>query len=415
MLLRLHRSLDKLALTDHRQARKTSESRVERRCAGALCQRGRRPHQRRHVKRICLPCPCWPTPLAPRTVWRELTRGFDGRRVALTSTVALAAAGLLCVPGMSLVPFWDYLLGSAAFAFAIAVALTIANNLRQSLVPAWVLRILAVLLASLAVSLLLSVMQGQDPLRIIGSAAGRHGIGSLLILGVVIGAAISFVMLLRERQAGDAALHQARERLLEKQLLQAQLKTLQAQVEPHFLFNTLASVQRLVATNTPAAMQMLEDLSQYLRASLPDMRESQSTVAREVDMARAYLSIMQVRMGQRLRYSIQLPEALRDKPFPPMMLLSLVENAVEHGVADRAQGQVTISATADAQGIELRVSDDGAGFDAQAPAGVGLRNIRERLQALYGERGQLNLEERSNADGAAPGVAASIKIPHDRA
>jgi hypothetical protein len=343
-------------------------------------------------------------------VLRELTRGFDRRRFALTCVVAVAAAGLLCVPGMTLAPFADYLIGSAAFAFAIALALTVSNNLRQSRVPVAVLNAAAVVVASLVVSLLLSALQRQDPLRLIGSAAGRQVMGSLLTLGLVIGAAMAFVMLLRERQVAEKAQHEARERLLEKQVLEARLKTLQAQVEPHFLFNTLASVQRLVTTNPQAASSMLDDLNQYLRASLPNMRENQSTVGREVDMARAYLNIMQVRMGQRLRYRVALPATLRDQAFPPMMLLSLVENSVEHGVGDSDDGEVVIEALAFEAGVELRVSDNGVGFDAQSPAGVGLSNIRDRLAALYGSAGSLSLEEPGTG---GRGVTARIRIPHD--
>jgi signal transduction histidine kinase len=345
-------------------------------------------------------------------VLRELTRGFDRRRILLTCGMALAAAGLLCVPGMTLAPFADYLIGSMAFSFAIALALTVANNLRQSRVPALVLNVAAVVVASLVVSLLLSALKQQDPLQLMGSAAGRQAIGSLVTLGLVIGAAMAFVLLLRERQVAEQAQHEARERLLEKQVLEAKLKTLQAQVEPHFLFNTLASVQRLVATDPQAASSMLDDLNQYLRASLPNMREDQSSVGREVDMARAYLNIMQVRMGQRLRYRVDLPAALRDQAFPPMMLLSLVENAVEHGVGDSGDGEVRIEAVTHGASIELRVSDNGVGFDPQAPAGVGLSNIRDRLAALYGTAGSLSLEEQG---AGGRGVTARIRIPHDHA
>jgi Histidine kinase len=340
---------------------------------------------------------------------RELTRGFDARRIGLTCAVALATAGLMCVPGMTLEPLPRYLGGSAAFALAIALALTVSGNLRQSLVPPALLNAAAVLFASGVVTLLLSALQGEDPLQLIGSSAGRQGIGSLVTLGLVIGAAMAFVMMLRERQTADRAQHVARERLLEKQVIESRLKTLQAQVEPHFLFNTLASVQRLIGVDPAAASAMLEDLNQYLRASLPDMRESQSTVGREMAMAGAYLSIMKVRMGERLSYRIDMPESLREQPFPPMMLLSLVENAVEHGVGDSARGVIAVEAALHGDGLELRVTDNGAGFDLHAPPGVGLANIRDRLGALYGPAGRLVLEEHASGHG---GITAIIRIPH---
>jgi signal transduction histidine kinase len=349
---------------------------------------------------------------------RELTRGFDRRRIVLTCVVAMATAGLLCVPGMTLAPFPDFLMGSSAYAFAIAWAVTVASNLRQRWVPVLVWNAAAVVVASLVVSLLLYALKRGNPPS--GDAFdGQQVMGSLVTLGLVIGAVMGFVMLLFERQSVEQAQHEARERLLEKQVLQAQLKTLQAQVEPHFLFNTLASVQRLVATNPPAASLMLDDLNQYLRASLPDMRETHSTVGREVAMARAYLNIMQVRMGQRLRYRIELPASISEQPFPPMMLLSLVENAVEHGVGDGDDGLVVVRAKMDTAGVALSVSDNGAGFDAKAPAGVGLSNIRDRLAALYGQDATLTLDEPATVasgdglGGASSGVTACIRIPHD--
>jgi signal transduction histidine kinase len=340
---------------------------------------------------------------------RELTRGFDRRRIALTCGVAVAVAALLCVPGMSLAPFPNFLIASAMFSVAIALALTVTGNLRQSLLPPAALNTMAVLCASAVVTLALSALQGQDLLRELESSAGRQGIGSVVTLGLVIGAAMSFVMVLRERQQADQARHEARERLLEKQALESKLKLLQAQVEPHFLFNTLASVQRLVATDPAAANTMLEDLNQYLRACLPDMRESQSTVGRELRMVRAYLGIMQVRMGQRLSWRIDVAPSLHDQPFPPMMLLSLVENAIKHGLRDSTDGVVAVQATTTANRLQLRVRDNGTGFDPRAPAGVGLGNIRQRLSALYGQAATLSLEE--NAAGAG-GVTATIQIPY---
>src|SRR4029077_12107813 len=114
--------------------------------------------------------------------------------------------------------------------------------------------------------------------------------------------------------------------------LEAKLQLMQAQVEPHFLFNTLANVQHLVETDPPAATRMLDSLIHYLRAALPQMRESGTNLGRELDMARAFLEINRVRMGKRLDFAIDVPDTLKSRAFPPMMLISLVENAVKHGV-----------------------------------------------------------------------------------
>jgi sensor histidine kinase YesM len=266
----------------------------------------------------------------------------------------------------------------------------------------------AVLLAALVVTLGLFAVMARNPLNLTAASSPQHRLTALVTLGLVIGAALAFITALRERQVADRARHDAHARGLEKQVLQARLQLLQAQVEPHFLFNTLASVQRLVAVDAPAAMAMLDDLNQYLRASLPDMRESDSTVGREADMARAYLSIMRVRLGDRLSYRLQVPDALREESFPPMMLLSLIENAVEHGLGDRASGHISVSAHSGPGWLALRVHDDGNHFNMHAAPGVGLTNIRERLDALYGPAGRLSLE--LPAEG---GLAATLHIPHD--
>ena len=182
---------------------------------------------------------------------------------------------------------------------------------------------------------------------------------------------------------------------------------MQAQVEPHFLFNTLANVQHLVETDQKSAARVLESLIQYLRAALPQMREGATNLGREVDMARAFLDIHRVRMGSRLRYAIEVPDTLRSRAFPPMMLISLVENAIKHGVDPCCEcGSITIRA-ADGDGrLRVSVADTGEGVSPKKGGGVGLTNIRERLKALYGSRARLVLEE-----NAPHGVVASIEVP----
>ena len=160
-------------------------------------------------------------------------------------------------------------------------------------------------------------------------------------------------------------------------------------------------------TDPASASRMLDSLIQYLRAALPQMREGATTLGREVDMARAFLDIHRVRMGSRLAYAIEVPATLRDRAFPPMMLISLVENAVKHGVDPCCEcGTITIRA-ADGEGrLRVSVADTGAGVEPQKGGGVGLTNIRERLKALYGSRASLVLEE-----NAPRGIVASIEVP----
>jgi signal transduction histidine kinase len=340
----------------------------------------------------------------------NLMHGLSWRRIGSNAAIAITVAVLLCVPGMSMAAFPRFLVASAVFTAALTLALTVAGNLRPAKVSPLLLNLSAVAAACVVGVVILSKLQGMDLLRQLTHSAGRQGVASTLAIGLAIGAAMAFMMALRERQAGDHARHEARERLLERQVLESQLKLLQAQVEPHFLFNTLAHVQRLVAIDAPAALALLDNLSQYLRAALPDMRERQSTVGREADMAQAYLGIMRTRMGERLRFSIDIPGPLRSAEFPPMMLLSLVENAVQHGVGDAADGLISITAQAERGSLTLQVSDNGRGFDPRSAQGIGLANIRDRLQALYGPAARLSLEERAPGEPQT-GVTASIVIP----
>ncbi len=196
-----------------------------------------------------------------------------------------------------------------------------------------------------------------------------------------------------------------------QQVTEAKLQALQAQVEPHFLYNTLASVQALTEVDPAKANEMTGHLIQYLRNALPKMREGVSTVGQEVELVRAYLSILQMRMGKRLTFDIAVPASLSGLAFPPLMLPSLVENAIKHGLEpQREGGSVHISATQADGKLRVGVADTGRGFGEAIGAGVGLANIRERLAALYGGAAKLTLEE-----NAPHGVIATIEVPSDGA
>ena len=194
---------------------------------------------------------------------------------------------------------------------------------------------------------------------------------------------------------------------LETQQLATRLRLLQAQVEPHFLFNTLSNVRRLSQNDAPAGRAMLAQLTRYLRAALPRMREHETTLAEEIDLVSAYLGLQKIRMGARLVTSIDAPEPLLQARVPPMLLATLVENAIKHGIAPLAEGgSIRITAERLANALKLTVADTGRGLAAASGTGVGLANIRARLSALYGERAALHLEA-----NAPRGVAAIITLP----
>ena len=217
-----------------------------------------------------------------------------------------------------------------------------------------------------------------------------------------------------KRDAESAeALHQesiAQEKS-ERESAEARMQVMQAQIEPHFLFNTLASVRRLYQTDRTAGRSMLQHLSRYLTSSLPRMRESRPTIERELALAIAYLNVQKIRMESRLTFAVDVPRALRGLVVPPMMIATLVENAVIHGLSPVPEGgRIRISASADSGKLILGVEDDGHGLQETWGGGVGLANIRARLASEFGGGAQLHLAQRS--DG---GVMATIELPLEAA
>jgi LytS/YehU family sensor histidine kinase len=199
---------------------------------------------------------------------------------------------------------------------------------------------------------------------------------------------------------------------LERTAVEARMQALQAQVEPHFLFNTLASIDQLIKTDPPRASRMQQSLIRYLRSAMPQMRESQRpTLGQQVDLSRAFLEIMAIRMEERLASVIDVPEGLKSALFPSMMLQTLVENAIKHGLEPKAAGgRLTIRAEVVDGQLAVHVIDDGAGFNPAGEGGVGLANIRERLKALYGARAELII-----AVPQEGGTSATIKVPYETA
>lgn len=201
----------------------------------------------------------------------------------------------------------------------------------------------------------------------------------------------------RERLAQIRREHQdarLRAEMVERQAVQAQLRLLQAQIEPHMLFNTLANLQGLIALDPERASQMLDQLIQYLRATLGASRSENTTLEQEFAAMQGYLGLMQVRMGERLAYRLALPPQLQGARLPPLLLQPLVENAIVHGLEPKIEGgEIVISADARDGLLEITVRDSGLGLQqakgqagAHRGGGVGVSTTRERLQVLYGER-----------------------------
>jgi hypothetical protein len=236
---------------------------------------------------------------------------------------------------------------------------------------------------------------------------------SFLML-LIVTSIIAKVLLGGKRKAetrARAASATAAEEGLKRQLAEAQLKMMQAQVEPHFLFNTLASVDYLIETDPARASTMQKNLIQYLRAALPQMREGSTTLGKELALVRSYLEILKVRMEDRLQFAITVPQGLMSAQFPPMVLQSLVENAIKHALEPKPEGgSITVTADIANGNLRVTVADTGLGFGAAGKpgTGVGLANVRERLAALYSGRAKFTIEANSPS-----GTIATIEVPYE--
>ncbi|KFI08660.1 sensor histidine kinase [Massilia sp. BSC265] len=215
-----------------------------------------------------------------------------------------------------------------------------------------------------------------------------------------------------QSQLANAA---AEREAMQRQLSETKMQMMQAQVEPHFLFNTLASVEHLIQVDPPRASAMQRSLIQYLRAVLPQMRDNAvvTGLGREVDMVTAYLALLKMRMEERLTVVMQVPDGLRSAAFPPMMLQSMVENAIKHGLECKPEGgTLKIQAEVVDSKLLVTVTDDGVGFGVVPSdgTGLGLQTIRDRLKLLHGEAGKLHI-----AANSPSGVIAMIEVPYQLA
>ncbi|MEJ7806523.1 MAG: histidine kinase [Telluria sp.] len=211
-----------------------------------------------------------------------------------------------------------------------------------------------------------------------------------------------------ERLASEKLKRQAAEQ--GQALAETRLNLLEAQIEPHFLFNTLTSVQHLVRHDAVQADRLLVQLVSYLRQAIPDLRASASTLGRECELVRTYLAIVHMRVGERLAVDVQCPPQIGEAAFPALVLHTLVENAIKHGV-EMTPGPVSISVRArhrvqgEQESIEVSVQDNGTGM-GKAHEGVGLGNIRDRLALAYGPRAQLDI-----TDAPGGGACITVRIP----
>ncbi len=342
--------------------------------------------------------------------WAQFLAALSLRRVLVTIALALLAATLLSPVFVTPYPV---LIGRLlVIGLLLLLVFTAAGAWAPAAAPRWLMQVLAVALAAPLATYLVYLPSVQGEVFEVLRNEDRLS-GFLLITGTVLVVAplLGLGALYRERdaQARNQALTFALERSqLERQALDARLRLLHAQIEPHFLFNTLANIQALVESGSPQASDVLKSLIAYLRAAMPRLGDENATLGHEIALVRAYLELMLMRMPDRLAFEIDVPAELGGERFPAMALLTLVENAIRHGIDPAEQGgRITVNVRREGEGsLAASVADSGVGLRTSGASGTGLANLRERLAMFYGPGARLEL-----AENPPRGVIATLRWP----
>jgi hypothetical protein len=264
-----------------------------------------------------------------------------------------------------------------------------------------------------------SALAGRKIVTFRGILGDIGGALMVMLFAYLIGAKIVTRKVAQADAKVRTAMNAAERETVERQLVQARLQVLQAQVEPHFLFNTLAAVDYLIETDPPRATQMQKALITYLRGALPQMRQRTSTLGREMRLVKSYLDLIKMRIEDRLEVALEVPESLESAEFPPMMLQTLVENAIKHGIEPKPEGgKVSVSARVQQGQLWVEVKDTGVGLPPgdllEGPTsgtGIGLRNIRERLAMLYPGKSRLTLGSDDTGTTVRISVPFQVEAP----
>ncbi len=306
-------------------------------------------------------------------------------------------------------PFYEHILISFGYGMSAIVCSfvieTLFPNLGQQRISTAILSLTAsVCLGSVNAYFIVSKYPGFDDLS---------GLKPVIFLGLIFTVCCFYYFYSHEKQIALQKEIQDAKRLQteqEKALIEGQLKQLQSQIEPHFLFNTLANINALIEYDTKSAKAMLEKLTELLRGSLASHRANTVTLQSEINLVKAYLGIQKIRLGQRLEFSIEADESLLSLRIPPFLIQPLVENAIQHGIEPCADGgTITVKLALESGLIQVAVVDTGLGLsssESTAGCGVGLDNIRVRLNKLYGDKALCSIKENPSA-----GVTALLVFP----
>jgi Histidine kinase len=367
------------------------------------------PQKRRREVRPPMSSPAIPQPYSSPLLWLARARSlFRGLGYAVTVVLCMTV-GWLLQAGLDVVP-------ANVAPTTPAYLLTTLAVIAMATLPALLAMVAAVNLAPPAGAARLTWLLAAGVLTALWSQSvvGR-GMPPQMWLACLAEAVLwtSLVVMVcachsHRQSASDRLLRTQIDRAtLDAELKRAHLQLLRAQIEPHFLFNTLSAVRSLSRTDRTATVEMLDNLLRYFTAALPQLRQEEASLAEEMRLIDAYLGIYRMRMGARLAYEVALPKNLADVRVPTMMLLTLVENALKHGVSPVIQGGfIRVSASRERSALLLRVADSGLGMKARLGHGVGLANVRQRLLMLYGDAAALSL-----APAEPRGVMVTISLP----
>lgn len=328
------------------------------------------------------------------------------RQLVQVVVVALVVAALLRPLVKN--PFVEIAGESLFVAMMLLFAFTAAGAWRQTAIPRWLAQVAAIAAAALMSPFLVQMVTfGGDVSAFLGSRGHVRGYILVATVAVIVGTLVAVRALASERARGRTLQDALDRETLQRQAADTRLDLLTAQIQPHFLLNTLANVQELVESGSPRAGPVFRSLIEYLRAAMPQLQQGDATLGDEARLVRAYLHLMQMRMPDRLAYSVEVDPAVAAMRFPPMALLTLVENAICHGIDPSCDpGTVEVGARRVGKDtVELWVADTGVGLSEHAGQGTGLANLDARLRAFFGEGARVELSEQ-----APHGVRADIRL-----
>ncbi len=327
-----------------------------------------------------------------------------------TQWLKLIAINTLIAITLSLITknsFWLNLLYSQSIGISVATAISIIFLRRQDNNPSIIWLAIAIVTGVLIGSTFATLISGSY--KTVTPEEGQWLLISTFFYSTIIGCVVAYYFFLvanQKEMSNQLTVEKLKQAEYEQALTENNLKILQAQIEPHFLFNTLSNVIGLIDQRPDDAKKMLEHFTHYLRSCLSRTRESDTTLADEITIIHAYLAIQKIRMGTRLDYNITIQEELNTIPFPPLLIQPLVENSVRHGLEPEINGgKINVEIKQENSTLTITVTDTGKGAKNLESEGIGLKNVKERLSSIF--RGKANIKVEPNSP---KGLIVTLKI-----